>query len=223
MKNILLLIIVFNSFALFLDAQTDTIYRNLTVVQSDSLIQAHPGDTNFVILDVRQSGPYNSGHIQNAINIDYYASNFSSLIAALNHNKIYLVHCQSGSRSAATFAMMQTQHFREVYNMLGGMNAWLGAGYPVVTSSGINETNNEIYSPVIYPNPVSEISHIDLRNKNVSSGKIEIFNTTGQKVKEVSFHSDTIEINGNELGNGIYFYLITSGSKQNITGDFTVK
>lgn len=223
MTRLFLLIIVIFNFVMFLDAQTDTIYRNLTVVQSDSLIQAHPGDTNFVILDVRQAGPYNSGHIQNAINIDYYAPNFSSLISALDHNLIYLVHCQSGARSAATFSMMQTQHFREVYNMLGGMNSWLGAGYPVVTTSGIDESNNDIIIPLVYPDPVSETSYINLADNNIASGKIEIYNITGQKIKESSFSKGVIQINGYELGNGIYFYLITSDSSRIITGNFIVK
>jgi len=223
MKNILVLIIVFNCFTLFLRAQTDTIYRNLTVVQADSLIQAHPADTNFIILDVRQAGPYAAGHLQNAINIDYYAPNFSTLIAALDHSKIYLVHCQSGGRSAATFAMMQTQHFREVYNMLGGMNAWLGAGYPVVTATGISETKNENYRPLIFPNPLIESSVIDLNDKNIKSGEILIFNITGQKIKEFSINSDLIRLNRNNLESGTYFFMIKTDNQKVITGDFLVK
>lgn len=222
MKKLVLLIIVLVS-VVSVKAQLDTIYMNLTVIQSDSLIQAHVGDTNFVILDVRQAGPYNAGHIQNAINIDYYDPNFSSLIGALDHNKIYLVHCQSGGRSAATFAMMQTQHFREVYNMLGGMNAWLGAGYSVVTTSGMYEVSSiESDKSLVSPNPVSESSYIDLVKMKTSSGKIEIYNHVGQMIISNSFNSDKIWLNKNDFEPGIYFYLITGNTKQIITGNFLV-
>ena len=224
MKHILLLIMVFSAFISSVKAQTDTIYRDLTVVQSDSLIQAHIGDTNFVILDVRQIGPYNSGHIANAINIDYYDPNFSSLIAALDHNKIYLVHCQSGGRSAATFAMMQTQHFREVYNMLGGMGAWLAAGYPVVTASEISDNQaNEFSATLIFPNPVTDFSFIDISKWNLQSGTIEVYNYSGQLVSKEDITSTRVIINRKDYSIGQYFYLISDKSNLVITGNFHIK
>ena len=213
-----LTLILFTLFSVS-NAQADTIYRNISVIQADSLILAHPADTNFVILDVRQLGPYDSGHIQNAINIDFYDANFSSLINALDHDKIYLVYCQSGGRSGATFAMMQTQHFREVYNMLSGMNAWLGAGYPVVSTSQINENYVELNSR-IYPNPFIDKAIIDIRGMNIMNGKIEIFNVSGQKIKELIFNSDIIEISGSSFSKGLYFYVLTDNNKRIITGNF---
>jgi hypothetical protein len=84
MKNVLIVLLLIGISELLL-GQTDTIYRNLTVVQADSLIQEHVGDVSFVILDVRQAGPYATSHIAGSMNIDYYATDFSSQIAALDH------------------------------------------------------------------------------------------------------------------------------------------
>ena len=194
----------------------------MTVIQSDSLIQAHIGDTNFVILDVRQIGPFEAGHIQNAINIDYYDPNFSSLINALDHNKIYLVHCQSGGRSAITFSMMQTQLFREVYNMLGGMSAWVGAGYPVVTSSNVVANMLGENNSTVFPNPLSDVSYLNLPDE-INSGRIEIYNVTGKKLKAYVFSSNSIQLFGNEFESGLYYYMFVSDKNQILSGSFIVK
>ena len=91
------------------------------------------GDPDFVILDVRTSGEYAGGHIDGAVNIDYYDPGFESLIDALDRTKTYLVHCQSGNRSASGAAVMAGLGFAEVYEIDGGITAWIDAGQPVVT------------------------------------------------------------------------------------------
>jgi len=48
----------------------------------------------------------------------------------LNKNKIYLIYCRSGRRSENALNMMKELDFREVYNMLGGINSWKAEGLP---------------------------------------------------------------------------------------------
>ena len=101
--------------------------------EAAALISTRAGDPDFVILDVRTSGEYAGGHIDGAVNIDYYDPGFESLIDALDRTKTYLVHCQSGNRSASGAAVMAGLGFVEVYELDGGITAWIDAGQPVVT------------------------------------------------------------------------------------------
>ncbi len=118
----------------FFRIKADTIFKNFSVTQCDSLILANANNPAFVILDVSTPNEHNPTHIEGAINIDYYDLDFSDQINSLNKNKTYLIHCASGGRSGNTFTMMQTMGFREVYNMLGGMNAWSSASLPTTSA-----------------------------------------------------------------------------------------
>ena len=106
--------------------------RLLDPNEATALIDEHPGDPNFVILDVRTPVEYAQGHLEGAVNINYYDSDFESQIAALDHTVTYLVYCQSGGRSASATALMLELGFVDVYELDGGITAWIDAGYPVV-------------------------------------------------------------------------------------------
>jgi rhodanese-related sulfurtransferase len=118
---------------------SDTIRTNVTVTQAKTIVDTNDFNPDFVILDVRTPSEFATVHIANAINVDYNDVNFSAELDALDHNKMYLLHCASGGRSTPTFAMMQTKHFREVYHMNNGLNAWIAAGYPTVSGSTFTE------------------------------------------------------------------------------------
>lgn len=84
-----------------------------------------------VILDIRTPQEFNQGHLENAINIDYYADDFEDKIAALDPNQTYLVHCKSGGRSAKAMPLFSNL---KAHNMLGGYDAWKKAEYPITLS-----------------------------------------------------------------------------------------
>lgn len=81
-------------------------------------------DNNPIILDVRTPEEFNEGHIENAINIDVNADDFTKEIADLDRNANYLVYCRSGRRSLLATQIMKNQGFTNVTNMEGGYNAW---------------------------------------------------------------------------------------------------
>jgi phage shock protein E len=84
-----------------------------------------------VIIDFRTSDEFNSGHIPNALNIDYY-SDLNDKITALDTSKIYLVYCQSGNRSGKAALIMAEKGFSRIYNLKNGIPAWKRAGFPVI-------------------------------------------------------------------------------------------
>jgi rhodanese-related sulfurtransferase len=106
---------------------------NKTAAECYTIIQENKGNPDFIILDVRTPAEYAGGHIENAVNIDYYADDFEETLDSYDKNKTYLMYCRTASRSAAVLKIMQRLEFKEVYNMQGGINAWVSAGYPTVS------------------------------------------------------------------------------------------
>ena len=77
-----------------------------------------------IILDVRELWEFEEGHIRGAINLPWTSGVLLEMYALLPMDKPILVVCQSGRRSAAASAWLEEQGFDEVFNMVGGMNAW---------------------------------------------------------------------------------------------------
>ncbi|QSZ67174.1 rhodanese-like domain-containing protein [Methanofollis aquaemaris] len=107
--------------------------NDLSVEEAHALIRERAGDPGFVVLDVRTPEEFAAGHIEGAVNIDWYASDFREKVRALDRETAYLVYCRTGVRSAEASAVMAEEGFGEIYNMEKGIAAWKEAGYPVVT------------------------------------------------------------------------------------------
>ncbi len=108
-----------------LETQTQII-EDITAREAYTLIQNNKDNPNFVLLDVRTLQEFTNEHLENAINLDYYAEAFPNALNELDRNKIYLIYCRSGRRSASSLSMMKELGFREAYNMLGGIIQFKG-------------------------------------------------------------------------------------------------
>lgn len=79
---------------------------------------------NRQLIDVRTSEEYSAGKIDNATNIDYYASDFKTKMSKLDKSKPVLVYCAAGGRSGKTVEMLREMGFQEVYDLKGGYGSW---------------------------------------------------------------------------------------------------
>ncbi len=79
---------------------------------------------DIVILDVRTPKETAEGKIEGAIEINVKDPSFDEKIQALDKDKTYLVYCRSGARSVTSCNKMADQGFTNLYNLLGGYNAW---------------------------------------------------------------------------------------------------
>lgn len=223
MKNTKLILSL--SFFLFISlcgfSQSDPIHESISVQQADSLIKAYIDSSNFVILDVRNLEDYESGHIENAINLDYFSDEFDQNLTLLNKDKVHLVYCKAGGRSEATFNKMKTLEFQTVYNMLGGIDAWINAGFPVVKGgdTGIWDLFVQQSQLLMYPNPITPESKFIFTSSQANSCQIIILNIQGQMITE--FHLE----NGRSwsfaeryLSPGLYFYQAIINGKLFKTG-----
>ena len=84
-----------------------------------------------VVLDVRTPAEFATGHLPQAQNIDFEASDFATRIAALDKNTTYAIYCRSGNRSGAAMEQMAAANFTHVYDLAGGIGAWQTMGGPM--------------------------------------------------------------------------------------------
>ena len=87
------------------------------------------------VVDVRRPGEYENGHVPNAINLTL--AHLEQKIEGLNSTRPTAVICASGYRSCTATSLLERHKFGEIYNIVGGTNAWVSAGYPVDRSSGV--------------------------------------------------------------------------------------
>jgi Rhodanese-related sulfurtransferase len=106
--------------------------QNISVAEAKALIDRNAVSADFIILDVRTPSEYAQGHIPGALNLDYYAS-FEASLSAFDKTKTYLVYCRTGNRSASAARLMLDNGFAAIYNMQGGINAWISGGLPLET------------------------------------------------------------------------------------------
>jgi thioredoxin 1 len=87
------------------------------------------------LIDVRTPEEFNQGHLKGALNYNINSSEFQQQISKLDRNKIVLVYCLSGGRSASAAELMASNGFQEIYNMQGGIMKWNAANKPLDTGT----------------------------------------------------------------------------------------
>lgn len=200
-------------------------YKSLTAVQADTLIKNHQGSLDFIILDVRTTAEFNNERIDKSRTLDVYATWFNDSLDKLDKNKIYFVYCSSGSRTSIALNRMQTRNFKMVYILSGGIIAWKNAGFPIIKGGGSGIDNNLISSLIvkIYPNPVTDLSTLEIDGFLEGEVKIEILNALGSLVlSQKMVPGRAITLNGRELSPGLYFYRLVLPQNQVKSGRFQV-
>jgi rhodanese-related sulfurtransferase len=84
------------------------------------------------IIDVRTPEEYATSHINRSVNINWKYENFTQLISVYNRDNPIIVYCGIGARSHNASLLMKDLGFKYIYDLKGGLTAWVAAGYPVV-------------------------------------------------------------------------------------------
>jgi len=82
-------------------------------------------EPNMTIIDIRTPQEYSSGHIDGAINIDFYAPDFAQQLEKLDKVAGYSIYCRSGSRSGKALDIMKNLGFTNVVDLQGGYSSLL--------------------------------------------------------------------------------------------------
>ena len=129
----IILLVTFLAFILLSPrAQSDQQFTAVSPKEASALIETHKEDSDFIILDIRTPGEYQSGHIKNSIMIDFYSKTFAEEVDRLDKGKTYLIHCRSGNRSTRSMGLFRKLKFQKIYHLSSGINGWKSEGLPVV-------------------------------------------------------------------------------------------
>ena len=83
------------------------------------------------VLDVRREPEWDAGHIEQAI--WWPLDNFKVAPPEIDREAPLAVHCKGGYRSMIASSLLERAGFGNVFNVVGGFDAWQAANLPVVT------------------------------------------------------------------------------------------
>jgi rhodanese-related sulfurtransferase len=92
-----------------------------------------------VLLDVRRSDEWRAGHAPGAVHLPLEALAAGAELPACARVRPLVVICRSGRRSQEAAALLRARDVDAV-DVLGGMQAWAGAGLPVAGPAGAGGT-----------------------------------------------------------------------------------
>jgi hypothetical protein len=87
----------------------------------------------------------------------------------------------------------------------------------------VNEKINKNILVNVFPNPFAKKATIELNGINLMGKKtFSLFNSTGQLMQEFVFENNRLEINGEELNSGVYYFKINNREGFLATGKVVV-
>jgi len=108
-------------------------------------LEAPPNGT--VVVDVRESGEYESGHLPGARHVarGFLESRIEGVVP--DRSAHVVLYCASGSRSAlAAHTLEHELGYENVESMTGGITLWKDRGYPVEVPRSLTTEQRERYS-----------------------------------------------------------------------------
>lgn len=85
-------------------------------------------DSEYILIDVRTQDEFDSGHINSAINLDFYSNTFKNDILSLPKNETIVLYCRTNNRSSKTATILQENGYRDILVIKGGITEWVKNG-----------------------------------------------------------------------------------------------
>ena len=85
-------------------------------------------DSEYILIDVRTQDEFDSGHINSAINLDFYSNTFKNDISSLPKNETIVLYCRTNNRSSKTATILQENGYRDILVIKGGITEWVKNG-----------------------------------------------------------------------------------------------
>ena len=105
--------------------------ENLTPAQATLLMNREDA----LVLDVRETGEWTSGHIPGARHITL--AQLGKRMSELDKfkDRPIIICCASGNRSSSACGQLKKNGFAKVFNLGGGISGWLDSNLPLTTKS----------------------------------------------------------------------------------------
>ena len=98
-------------------------------------------DSDYILVDVRTAEEYESGHIQDAVNFDFYSKSFQNDILSLEKSASIVLYCRTQNRSTKTANYLKENGYKEITVLEGGITSWVKNGNDLVYTFS-DETNS---------------------------------------------------------------------------------
>ncbi len=97
---------------------------NFPIISQTDLVNRLDSDNTPVIIDVRSSKEFASGHVPGAVNIPY--TELKGRLETLNigQNEEIVLYCERGGRASIAGSILSGEGFSAVQYLEGHMNAW---------------------------------------------------------------------------------------------------
>ena len=89
-------------------------------------------DNDHILVDVRTAEEYESGHIQDAVNFDFYSETFQNDILTLDKSSSIILYCRTQNRSTKTANYLKENGYKEISVLAGGITSWVKNGNDLV-------------------------------------------------------------------------------------------
>ncbi len=102
----------------------------------DELVYQIREGAELQIIDVRRPAEFKAGHVPGAFNIQL--AELEKGIPGFDKERPTAVVCASGYRSSAATSILARSGFRRLFNVVGGTNGWISAGYPIEPQAAVS-------------------------------------------------------------------------------------
>ena len=116
--------------------------KDINVISDTQFIEIQ--DSDYILVDVRTIEEYESGHIQDAINFDFYSRSFQKEILSLDKSSSIILYCRTQNRSTKTANFLKENGYKEITVLAGGITSWVKNGNDLVYNftEDINSTED---------------------------------------------------------------------------------
>lgn len=92
---------------------------------------------NGAVIDVREPGEFQLGHLPGAVNIPrgVLEFNIGSNSALANKDEPIVLYCKTGGRAALSAVNLQRMGYSQVRSLTGGFDGWVRGGQKVETEA----------------------------------------------------------------------------------------
>jgi len=98
--------------------------------QDELLAQINKGHAP-IIVDVRSTYEYQSGHVPGAVHIPFWTAFTTDKLDGYDKNSVVVLYCAHGPRAGVVKLALSMSGFENINYLAGHMTAWNKAGLPV--------------------------------------------------------------------------------------------
>lgn len=103
-------------------------------MQRDELLTQINSGKAPIIVDVRSSSEYESGHVPGAIHLPFWTAFTSDVMDGYQKEDVVVLYCEHGPRAGIAKLALSLSGFKNINYLEGHMTSWRSSGLPIKVS-----------------------------------------------------------------------------------------